>query len=93
MQYEGGVDTGPETFLRKRLDNYFIHSLALITILKSLTCSPALSSPTSEDSEMRKVTSLGHLVPEISIFIEIINVRLPLLAARGRLGRHTRRRH
>ena len=42
---------------------------------------------------MRRITSLGLLVPEISIFMEIFNVHLPLLTARSRRGRHARRRH
>ena len=62
-----------------------------MTLLNSLACSPAaLSSASSDDSEMRMTTSVGHLVLEISIFMEIFNVHPPLSAARGRRGRRGR---
>ena len=83
----GRGDTGPETLLCKRLDDYFTDSLAL----NSLTCSSAaLSSASSDNSEMRMITSVGNLVPVISIFMDIFNVHPPLSAARGRRGRRSR---
>ena len=60
------------------MDNYFSDSLALMTLLISLTCSSALSSASSDDSEMRMITSVVWVVPEISMFMEIFNVHLPL---------------
>ena len=49
-------------------------------LLNSLTCSSAaLPSSSSDDSEMRISPSVGHLVPEISIFMEIFNVHPPLV--------------